>query len=100
MNDRVEADYDQLDSIASQFGNNGNNLQQMLAKVKSAMDELTGGGWEGRGSDAFYQEMESEVLPASERLQQAMEEAQRVTQFISQSMKQAEEDACSPFRAN
>lgn len=98
MFDRVEADYDQLDNIANQFGNQGDVLQQMLAKVQSAMEALTEGGWEGRGSDAFYQEMEGEVLPASQRLQQAMEEAQRVTQYISQTMQQAEDDACSPFR--
>ena len=71
--------------------------EQMLGKVRSSMSNLENGGWIGRGSDAFFGEMHDEVLPAVERLRQALEEANRVTNQISQVMKQAEEEACSPF---
>jgi WXG100 family type VII secretion target len=99
MHDRIEADYDQLEQIASRFGNQAQEMQQMMQNVRSSMGNLESGGWEGRGSEAFFAEMNSEVLPASERLQQALEEADRVTRMIMQMVQQAEEEASSVFRA-
>ena len=100
MFDEVKADYDRLEQVANRFANTGQTVQQMLQNVKGSMDPLEGGGWIGRGSDSFFDEMNSEILPASERLQQAMEEANRVTRQIIQVMKQGEEEACSPFRVS
>lgn len=98
MFDRIEADYDRLDQIASQFMNQCKEMQQMLQAVKSSMDDLQG-NWIGEGSDAFFSEMESEVLPATNRLVQALDEASRVTKVISQTVQQAEDDAAAPFRS-
>ena len=97
--DEIQADYDRLEQIANQFANQSQAIQQMLQSTKGAMDPLQGGGWIGRGSDAFFSEMQGEVLPASERLQEALDEAGRVTKQIVQIVKQAEEEASSPFRA-
>ena len=41
--------------------------------------------------------MQSEVLPAVGRLRQALAQAAQITQKISQTVKQAEEEASSPF---
>ena len=98
MYEEIRADYDQLEQVASQFANQSQAIQQMLQKLRSSMDPLEGGGWIGRGSDAFFTEMQSEVIPANERLQQALDEANRVTKQIVQVVKQAEDDASSPFR--
>lgn len=97
--DEIQADYDRLEQIANQFANQSQAIQQMLQSTKGAMDPLQGGGWIGRGSDAFFSEMQGEVLPASERLKEALDEAGRVTKQIVQIVKQAEEEASSPFRA-
>jgi WXG100 family type VII secretion target len=99
MADEIRADYDRLEKVASQFANQSQEIQQMLQKVRGSMEPLESGGWIGRGSDAFFSEMQSEVLPATERLQQAMDEANRVTNQIVQTIRHAEEEACSPFRA-
>lgn len=100
MADEIRADYDRLEKVASRFANQSQEIQQMLQKVRGSMEPLESGGWIGRGSDAFFSEMQSEVLPATERLQQAMDEANRVTNQIVQTIRQAEEEAGSPFRAN
>lgn len=97
--DEIKADYDRLEQVASQFANQSQAIQQMLQNVRGSMDPLENGGWIGRGSDAFFSEMQGEVLPASERLQQALDEASRVTKYIVQTVKQAEEEASSAFRA-
>ena len=98
MTDRIEADYDRMGKIASQFSGQADQIQEMLQKVKGSMDNLENGGWIGRGSDSFFAEMHDEVLPASERLQQALTEASEVSKKIVQVLKDAEEEAGSPFK--
>ncbi len=97
--DEIRADYDRLEQIANQFANQAQAIQQMKQNVRSSMDPLENGGWIGRGSDAFFSEMQGEVLPCTQRLEQALDEANRITRQIINTMKQAEEEACAPFRA-
>jgi WXG100 family type VII secretion target len=99
MADEIKADYDQLEQIASKFANQSQEIQQMIQQVKGGMDKLYD-DWIGRGSRAFFSEMRGEVLPATLRLQQALEEANRVTKEIVQTMQQADEEASSPFRSS
>jgi WXG100 family type VII secretion target len=97
MADEVKADYEQLEEVANKFSNQSEEIQQMLQTVKNNMDKLEP-DWIGRGSEAFFSEMQSEVLPAVMRLQQALEEANRVTKEVVQTMQDAEEEASSPFK--
>jgi WXG100 family type VII secretion target len=99
MADEVRADYEQLEQISSRFANQAQEIQQMLQKVRNSMQKLEP-DWIGRGSDAFFNEMEGEVLPATDRLQQALDEAGRITREVVQILQQAEEEASSPFRSN
>lgn len=98
MADEIRADYEQLEQLAARFNSQSQAVQQMLQKVRGSMGKLESDGWIGRGSDAFFSEMQSEVLPASQRLQQALEEAARTTQSIVSTVKQAEDEASSRFR--
>ena len=98
MSDEIRADYDNLGNVASRFANQSQVIQQLLQKVNGSMDKLENGGWKGRGSDAFFQEMHSEVLPASQRLQEVLGHASQVTQTIIQTVQRAEQEASSPFR--
>jgi WXG100 family type VII secretion target len=99
MADEVRADYDQLEQVASRFANQSQEVQQALQQVRNSMNKLQD-DWIGRGSEAFFSEMEGEVLPATNRLQQALDEASRVTKEVVQIMQQAEEEASSPFKSN
>jgi WXG100 family type VII secretion target len=99
MADEIKADYDQLEQIANKFAHQSQEIQQMLQQVRGGMDKLHD-DWIGRGSRAFFSEMRDSVIPATVRLQQALEEASRVTKDISQTMQQADEEASSPFRSS
>jgi WXG100 family type VII secretion target len=99
MADEVKADYEQLEQVANKFSSQSEEIQQMLQLVNNHMDQLEP-DWIGRGSEAFFSEMQGEVLPAVMRLQQALEEANRVTKEVVQTMQDAEEEASSPFRSN
>ena len=98
MADEIRADYDQLQEIATRFANQSQAVQEMLQQVRNSMSKLEDGGWIGRGSDAFFNEMNSEVLPATERLRHALEEGAQATNRIAQIIRQAEDEASSPFQ--
>ncbi len=99
MTDKVEVNYEQMEQVASRFANQAQSVQETHRRVYNSMAKLENGGWEGRGSNAFFSEMNSEVLPAVNRLQQALEEATRVSKQIVQTMRNAEDEAASPFRS-
>lgn len=94
----IQADYDALAAVASRFGNQAQSNQELLARVRQAMRPLESGGWQGRGSTAFFAEMNGEVLPAMQRLAAALDQARSVTLDIARVVRQAEEEAARPFR--
>lgn len=97
MADQIEANYEQLEQLANQFANNSQAIQEMIQKVRGSMDKLRNEGWIGRGSDAFFNEMDQEVLPATDRLKEALEQASQLTKEIVNIMQDAEEEASRPF---
>ena len=99
MFDQVEANYDQLDQVSSQFANQADAVQQMLQQVRASLSQLENGGWIGDAADAFFAEMNQVVLPATWRLQNALEEGSQATKDISQTFQQAEEEASNPFKS-
>lgn len=98
MTDEIRADYEEMEQIANRFANQSQAIQEMLQKVRSSMEKLENGDWIGRGSDAFFNEMNSDILPAVDRLVQALDEGNRTAKDISQTVQQAEEEASSRFR--
>jgi WXG100 family type VII secretion target len=99
MADEIKADYSQLEQIRSRFGNEEQAVYQVHMNLIKPFDQLENGqGWIGKGSDAFYREMHDVVFPALTRLQAALSEAGEKTKKIADTMRQAEQDAASPFR--
>jgi len=63
------------------------------------MGVLEGGDWIGKGATAFYNEMNSAVLPAMKKLASALDTASQTTKKISQIVKRAEDDSAALFKA-
>lgn len=97
-NDVIQAQYEQLDNIASRFGQTAENNVALAQQVAQAVQALQNGGWEGKGAAAFFAEMETTTNPALQRLIHALEEAQTTTLEIKRIIQQAEEEASAPFR--
>jgi WXG100 family type VII secretion target len=87
-----------LRTISSTFRSNADALNGTNQKLKSAIGTLQQGDWIGKGATAFYSEMNGQVMPAMQRLRNALSEAARVTQEMAQVIKQAEQDASGCFR--
>ena len=97
MADEIRADYPQLQQVSTTFSRQATAINQMRQQVKKSMSSLQG-NWVGKGSDAFFNEMSDKVLPAADRLYQALQEAAKVTKQMAQTVQQAEEDAAAPFK--
>jgi len=97
--DEFKADYQQLEEVAAKFNSAAQAVQEVQQKVRVSYGKLANKGWIGMGATAFFDEMETKVLPSQERLQDALEKAGQATHKIAAAVKQADEDASSPFRA-
>ncbi len=94
----VQAKYDDLTTIARRFARQAEVTAQVQRRVERAMNALQNGGWQGKGSAAFFGEMNGKVVPVMGRLNVALQVAQRTTLDIQRFVQQADEEASSPFR--
>ncbi len=95
---KVRADHEVLAALAQRFETESNDTRQTLHQLQSRMEVLQGGDWIGKGAQAFYREMNGDVLPALKRLGNALEAAQRALKAISQLMREAEDEASNMLR--
>ncbi|MCP4421407.1 MAG: WXG100 family type VII secretion target [Chloroflexi bacterium] len=98
--DVIQAKYEMLEKMATQFGNESDVMGEINGRVQQAVDALQNGGWEGQGSQAFLSEMADVVFPASTRLIEALAQAQSVTLQIKDILQEADEEASAPFRGD
>jgi WXG100 family type VII secretion target len=96
--DIIQADYEALETIANRFQQGGEHISQMQQSLLRAVDQLRDGGWIGEGADSFFTEMDDAVVPAVQRLIQALEQAGQTTQQICQQMENAEDEASASFK--
>lgn len=94
--DEFQCMYDRMDEISKSFSNQAEVVGQMLQNLQNHMEDLKP-DWIGKGSDAFFNEMESEVLPAMQRLQAALEEGGQTTARANQVIETAEQQAQGQF---
>lgn len=92
----IQADYEQLSQVSGQFALAQDIAAQMLQNIRNHMNDL-GGQWVGEGSEAFFNEMEGDILPACERLCRTLEQAAGVTEQISATLQEAEASAAASF---
>jgi WXG100 family type VII secretion target len=89
--DVIRIDYEVLDNITRSFEQQADQCQEMFARLRQRVDPLENGGWAGEGATAFFQEMNTGVLPALQRLSKALVEGASVSLQTAQVFKEAEE---------
>jgi WXG100 family type VII secretion target len=97
MSDEIRGDYDALDNVSQRFATQAQEIEEMFTKISTAMENLRD-GWIGRGSDAFFSEMESDIIPATNRLRDVLADASDLTKEIASKLQQAEDEGASRFR--
>ncbi len=90
---QIQCVHDDMGQLAKRFQQQAEDIASAHQRVKAAQDKLADGDWIGKGADKFQGEMESSINPSLNGLQQAMEEASKITNDISKVMHEAEEEA-------
>jgi len=72
-------------------------VQQTIQKLTKVIEQLRGGDWIGEGAKQFYSEMDSEVLPALKKLQEAMSEGDVISKEIEKIQHETESSIESLF---
>jgi WXG100 family type VII secretion target len=93
MADRIEADYQKLADIKQRFEDLSQDVRDIRVHLRQASDPLVEGGWEGKGSSAFKQEMMNVIYPSLERLEKALADSGTTLNTIGQKFREAEEEA-------
>lgn len=101
MNDIVQVDYEELESVAARFHQQSGAVeQQMHGSLLRAYNGLRDGGWVGRGAEAFFAEMDNEALPAVRRLVEVLSSASETTRQVAGIFQHADQEASAPFRSD
>lgn len=93
MADRTELNGEQLAQMMKKFQSEADELNQLLGQTRNKIGTLRSSGWVGRGSDQFYNEMESLVLPAVQRLVAALNAASNQVNAIMKIYDDAQNQA-------
>lgn len=93
----VRVDYEALAQVAARFQQRSQSTVQMAGQVRQSYARLQDDSWIGRGAEAFFREMDGEILPAVRRLIEALAEAANVTNAIVQNFQQSDQQAANPF---
>ena len=94
----IQAQYDVLEDIANRFQRQSEAQENLKRLLQQRVTKLQQGGWEGRGAQAFFAEMENGVFPAMNRLVHALAQASTVTKQIHAILLEAEREAAAPFK--
>ena len=95
MAQKIRVVYAELMTASNQFTQEGNEIGQLYQTLKSATDELHGGGFIGRTSDAWFKEMEGTVLPALQKLAQILERSSSTVKAVHSNFQAAEDESAN-----
>ena len=98
MIDEIRADYEALAQVATRFNSRAEATTEMLTSVQAAYTPLEQGSWIGEGAEAFFAEMQDDVIPAVNRLIAALTMAGEITGEAAQTMQEADQEAATPFQ--
>ena len=89
--------YDDMNSIVGKFKTEAQEIDGMLKQTKGKVESLHNNQWVGQGSEKFFSEMESLVLPAVSRLVDALNHAADIAQKIADTIRRFDEETKSFF---
>lgn len=93
----IQANYPELDNIAALFSQQSDETTNLFQSIQRHLELLQRYGWVGKGAEAFYDEMQQEVLPAMRRLTNALNDASLSTQRVQKLLRDAEDEAARLF---
>lgn len=89
--------YDDLNTIVQKFRTEQQEIDALHKSLKGKVESLHNNQWIGEGSEKFFNEMESQVLPSVQRLAGALGHAGDVAYKIGELIRRHDEETKSFF---
>ena len=99
MAEKTIVNYEQLQAIVKKFNTEGEEIAKVLGKLREKVHHMQT-EWIGAGSDAFFDEMEMEILPAVQRLSEAMLFSGKTLVDITKIFNNSEEESKNIFKGD
>ncbi|MBI9044779.1 MAG: WXG100 family type VII secretion target [Anaerolineaceae bacterium] len=96
--DKIEINYEELQRSSQIFASEAEDIQALHNKIRTQVENLHGNGWIGKGSDAFYREMDEYLVPGFQKLAATFEHGSGLLGKIADLFQQAEEEAGALFK--
>jgi WXG100 family type VII secretion target len=93
----IKLDFDAFKNIEGSFRAQETATQATIGKLNKMLEQLRGGEWFGEGATAFYNEMDSQVMPSMKNLQKVLGEGDRVSKEMEKVQHEAETSITSLF---
>lgn len=93
----IQVDYDALQTGAVEFRRQADQVLCLTAFIRQGIDGLESGGWQGIAAQAFFTEMECDIMPALDRLSAALEASKNYTLLMQERFRAGEEQAARYF---
>ena len=91
MSKTVQVNYEEMQNIIKNMKSEQAEVATLLRQTKSKVESLHNNQWVGEAADKFFSEMEGTVLPALNRLENALGTAAEVAQKAVNIIQQADE---------
>lgn len=92
MAEKVAINFEALNTVGNQFQQQAEQVQQIINLLTPKIEDLRGGGWIGKGANAFYLEMDDRVLPTLIALKRALEETQSTLNQVATDFSNADDE--------
>ncbi|MHB8133108.1 MAG: WXG100 family type VII secretion target [Anaerolineaceae bacterium] len=99
MAEKTIVNYEQLQAIVKKFNNEGEEIAKILGKLRERVHHMQS-EWIGAGSDSFFDEMEMEILPAVQRLSEALLFSGKTLIDITKIFNNSEEESKNIFKSD
>src|SRR5437762_3759733 len=96
-NNHFQLNYDETVTIAKKFKDEGEDIARLHSETRQRVKDLYK-EWIGEGADKFFEEMETSLLPALQRLSHALFHTQDITHEIMKIIQNADEDTAGFFK--
>jgi WXG100 family type VII secretion target len=97
MEIKIKIDYDFMPKIQGSFRAQGEATQKTIGNLSKTIEQLRGGDWFGEGATAFFNEMDSQIIPSMKNLKKVLDEGDRVTKEIEKLQHDTENNIISLF---
>ncbi|HMK09630.1 MAG TPA: WXG100 family type VII secretion target [Anaerolineales bacterium] len=94
----IKLDFDAFPKIQGSFRQQAETTQKTIGNLKKTVEQLKGGDWFGEGATAFFNEMDSQVLPSMTRLKNVLDEGDRVSKEIEKKQHETENNIIQLFQ--